>query len=192
MARDYALKPVKPAGLGEGSYEDGTQYPTRPVDALKIRNQAYWSYMAGGYHTYGNTNTWNFGTFKPEATQDWKAALNSPGVENLSTLVQFFTGREWWKLVPDLAVFAADTGKREMQNAAMSSTDGDSLVVYLPSPATVSLHMEKIATAKSARATWIDPKTGARTTIGVFPTTGTQAFSSPQGWPDALLLVEAE
>lgn len=192
VSRDYNLKPVKPAGLGEGSYEDGTPYPTRPIDALKIRNQAYWSYMAGGYHTYGNTNTWNFGSYKPEATQDWKAALSSPGVENLSTLVQFFTGREWWKLVPDLAVFAANTSKREIQNAAMSSTDGDSLVVYLPSPTTVSLHMEKIATAKSARATWIDPKTGARTTIGVFPTTGTRAFSSPQGWPDALLLIEAE
>ncbi len=94
--------------------------------------------------------------------------------------------------MPDLAVFAADTGTRELQNAAMSSTDGDSLVVYLPSPTTVSLHMEKIATAKSVRAIWINPTKGARTTIGVFPTTGTQAFSSPQGWPDALLLIEAE
>ena len=49
VARDYGKRPVKPCGLGEGSYEDGPQYPTRPIDALKVRQQAYWSYLAGGY-----------------------------------------------------------------------------------------------------------------------------------------------
>ncbi|MDO8543534.1 MAG: DUF4038 domain-containing protein, partial [Opitutaceae bacterium] len=72
---DYRRVPAKPCGVGEAAYEDGPQYPTGPVDALMIRKQAYWSYFAGGYHTYGNTNVWNFGTYAPEGTQDWKTAL---------------------------------------------------------------------------------------------------------------------
>lgn len=75
ITHDYQLTPVKPTGLGEGSYENGPQYPTRPIDALKICQQAYWSYLAGGYHTYGNTNTWNFSSYQPEGTQDWRDAL---------------------------------------------------------------------------------------------------------------------
>lgn len=41
IAQDYRLTPAKPTGLGEGSYEDGPQYSTRPINALKIRKQAY-------------------------------------------------------------------------------------------------------------------------------------------------------
>ena len=65
---DYDLVPLKPCGLGEGAYENGPQYPTKPINALVIRKQAYWSYLAGGYHTFGNTDTWNLGTFVGEAT----------------------------------------------------------------------------------------------------------------------------
>ena len=191
ITRDYGMTPIKPAGLGEGSYEDGPQYKTRPINALKIRQQAYWSYMAGGYHTYGNTNTWNLGTYKAEATQDWKAALNSPGAASLSVLKQFFTALEWWKLVPNPSLFNGDAGKGETQSAAMTSTDGNLAVAYLPAAGTVAVHLSKITAAKSARATWIDPQSGTRTPIGVFATAGIQSFSSPPGWADALLLLEA-
>src|SRR5262245_33276420 len=90
IAADYALTPPKPTGLGEGAYEDGPQYPTKPIDARVVRKQAYESYFAGGYHTFGNTNTWNFGTCKGELTQPWKAALDSPGTRNLTALKKIF------------------------------------------------------------------------------------------------------
>ena len=45
---DYQRTPVKPCGLGEGAYEDGPQYPTKPINALVIRKQACWSWFAGG------------------------------------------------------------------------------------------------------------------------------------------------
>ncbi len=61
VSHDYKLSPVKPTGLGEGAYENGPEYPTKPITASVIRRQAYWSYLAGGYHTYGNTSIWNFG-----------------------------------------------------------------------------------------------------------------------------------
>jgi len=196
VAQDYGLAPAKPAGLGEGSYEDGPQYPTKPVDALKVRQQAYWSYLAGGYHTYGNTNVWNFGTYKPEAAQDWKGALRSPGAESLSVLARLLPALEWWKLVPDPSIISdgGGSGDQHIAAAAMRSAQGDRLLVYLPGPGTVSLRLDKITASTVARATWMDPRTGARTAAaGELPTVAKvpHAFTTPPGWPDALLLVEA-
>ena len=192
ITHDYQLTPVKPTGLGEGSYEDGPQYPTRPIDALKIRQQAYWSYLAGGYHTYGNTNTWNFSSYKPEGTQDWRDALRSPGAKHLSVLVKFFTSIEWWKLIPDPAALASGMGSGETRNAAMRSVDGDSLLIYLSSPATVRVCLDAISVADRVRATWIDPETGDRSNAGQFFNTVTPSFSTPKDWSDALLLIQAE
>jgi hypothetical protein len=192
LIHDYQMKPTKPMGLGEGSYEDGPQYPTKPIDALKVRKEAYWSYFAGGYHTYGDTDTWNFSSFKEEATQDWKKALDSPGAASMSVLAKFFASIEWWKLAPDQDVFAEGKGDGEKLNVAMRSADGDRLVVYLSSPATVSLRLDRLTAGKSARATWINPATGERTTIGDVPTTGPRSFSTPHSWPDALLLIETK
>src|SRR5688572_26106581 len=83
LQRDYARRPIKPCGLGEGAYEDGPQYPTKPINALVIRKQACWSWFAGGYHTYGNANVWHFDSYKPELTEPWKTALNSRGAATL-------------------------------------------------------------------------------------------------------------
>jgi len=192
IAQDYQLTPVKPTGLGEGSYEDGPQYSTRPIDALKIRKQAYWSYLSGGYHTYGNTNTWNFGSYEPEGTQNWKQALHSPGARDLSVLAELFHSIDWWKLVPDPAIFASGTASGETRNAAMRSTAGDCLLLYFSSRVTASVRLDAISAAKTTSATWIDPRTGKQSSAGEFPTTETSSFTTPKDWPDALLLIEAK
>ena len=192
ITQDYQLPVVRPTGLGEGSYEDGPQYSTKPIDALQVRKQAYWSYLAGGYHTYGNTNTWNFSSYKAEGTQDWKQALQSPGVGHLSVLTRVFASLEWWTLIPDTTVFVEGTGRDETRNAAMRSTAGDRLLVYLSHPCTVSLRLDGITAASAAQATWVDPQTGTRTVIGQFPVAGKSSFSTPQDWADAILLVEAK
>ncbi|MHB8898266.1 MAG: apiosidase-like domain-containing protein [Thermoguttaceae bacterium] len=192
VIQDYALSPARPTGLGEGSYEDGPQYSTRPIDALKVRKQAYWSYLAGGYQTYGNTNSWNFGTCKPEATQEWKEALKSPGAEHLSILKKFLTATEWWKLEPDASVFVGGTGSGEARHSAVRSTAGDRVLVYLSHPDTVTLRLDGITAAKTVKATWVDPRTGTRTVVGEFPTCETNSYSAPKGWPDAILLLEAK
>jgi hypothetical protein len=198
---DYQLTPVKPTGLGEGSYEDGPQYPTRPIDALSIRKQAYWSFFAGGYHTYGNTNVWSFGSYRVEVTQDWLRALETAGAAHLSVFARVFRsieGRprvfrsiEWWRLSPDLSLFASGVGGGRTRNAAMRSAAGDLALVYLSSQAPVELNLSRLPAGKTIRATWIDPQTGVRTLIGELPASGTPRFSAPHGWLDALLLLEA-
>ena len=63
-------------------------------------------------------------------------------------------------------------------------------MAYLGTKASVSINMSKFA-GKNAKAIWIDPKTGDSTSIGTVPTTGVREFSTPEGWEDALLIVES-
>jgi hypothetical protein len=50
--------------------------------------------------------------------------------------------------------------------------------------------MDKVAGADRAKAFWIDPRTGDSVSAGNFPNKGVQAFSTPEGWEDALLILE--
>jgi hypothetical protein len=81
----------------------------------------------------------------------------------------------------------------------MRSKDGTRILIYLSSPTTVFLHLEKIE-AKTAKATWISPVTGKKKDAGafatgnyngqVFPGSPTQFFKTPDFWEDAVLLLE--
>jgi hypothetical protein len=109
------------------------------------------------------------------------------------------TGLPWWDLVPDQGVFASGVGSERTLNAAMRSTDGRRVLVYLASPTTVFLHLDKIE-AKTARATWTSPVTGEKKDAGThatgnrtgstFPAAPTQWFKTPDFWEDAVLLLE--
>jgi Protein of unknown function (DUF4038)/Putative collagen-binding domain of a collagenase len=192
VTHDYKLSPVKPTGLGEGAYENGPEYPTKPITPLVIRRQAYWSYLAGGYFTYGNTSIWNFG-IQEEAyfvKKPWKDALTDPGALHMSVAARFFPSISWWRLVPDQSVFASGAVSSAMQNAALRSEDGGRVVVYLASSTTVKIKMDKLS-GEPVRATWVDPKTGVCTSAGQYTNSGKQSFSTPRTWEDALLLLES-
>jgi len=64
-------------------------------------------------------------------------------------------------------------------------------MVYLGSQASFSVNLEKIKGADTAKAFWIDPRSGSAVPIGTCPTTGVKSFSTPDGWEDALLILEA-
>jgi hypothetical protein len=86
-----------------------------------------------------------------------------------------------------LADGASEGAKR---NVAMRSADRSRVLVYLAAPATVSVQMDRLQGAK-AGATWINPKTGERIGADEHATSGTSAFTTPESWQDALLLLEA-
>ena len=56
IQEDYARRPAKPVVMAEGAYEGGTEYGFE-VTALWIRRQAYYSYLAGGHHSYGHNDS---------------------------------------------------------------------------------------------------------------------------------------
>jgi hypothetical protein len=191
ILRDYQKGPAKPCGLGEGAYEDGPQYPTKPIDALVIRKQACWSWFAGGYDTYGNGNVWHFDSLKAESTQPWKQALQSRGAATLRHSKKFLESVEWWDLIPDQTLFAEGKGADAKLNVAMRTATTNAIAVYLSSPAPIKLRLERLAGGNTASAKWTNPGTGEHQDAGVFALQ-TQAFTPPTGWPDALLEVRAK
>lgn len=64
-------------------------------------------------------------------------------------------------------------------------------MVYLGSKASFSINMDKIAGGNMVKTFWIDPRTGESVAIGQFLNTGTKSFLTPDGWEDALLILEA-
>jgi hypothetical protein len=191
VLRDYERQPVKPCGLGEGAYEDGPQYPTKPIDALIIRRQACWSWFAGGYHTYGNGNVWHFDTCQAESTQPWTEALRSPGAATLHHAQRFLHTVGWWKLTPDPSLFVEGQGDGRTRNVALRSADGRSVALYFASPSTVKIRWPSIATTGRLAGRWTRPGTGEERPADPVQRS-TPSFTSPADWDDALLQVTVQ
>jgi hypothetical protein len=190
ILRDYEKSPVKPCGLGEGAYEDGPQYPTKPIDALVIRKQACWSWFAGGYHTYGNGNVWHFDSLKAESTQPWKEALHSPGAATLRHARTFLESVKWWTLVPDQSLFAQGPGTGVNLNTTMRTQSTNAIAVFFCSPSPAILHLDKLNSGTKASAKWVNAATGQEQSGGDF-LKQPQTFAPPSGWTDAFLHVVA-
>ncbi len=182
VSEDYARTPVKPTVMAEGGYE-GFQFGKLQT-ALEVRKQAYWSYLAGGHHSYGHNDAW-------ASPSTWRSWIDSPGALHLGVCGKIFTTLPgWWNLVPDQSVFAAGEGSGLTLNVAARSSTGDWILAYLSSNAPVTIRMEGIGGGSTTEASWIDPANGEKARIGGFPTRGTEDFSPPRQWDDALLLFE--
>jgi hypothetical protein len=185
VTRDYNLKPAKPVLMAEGAYEAGTEYGF-DVTPLWVRRQAYYSYLAGAHHTYGHNDSWR-------VLPTWRKALDAPGAVQMGILKKIFLARkEWWYLVPDQSIFAGGgntTG--QVLNLAARHKDGKWIMVYLAGKADFSINMNKISPAGKVNASWVDPRTGESVSAGSFSNAGIESFSTPDGWEDALLIVES-
>ena len=178
VASDYARTPAKPAVNGEARYEE--EGGTKPLD---IRRGAYWSFLAGGFYTYGHGGNWMSPT-------KWKTWIDAPGASQMHVCRRTLTSiPRWWTRIPDPSILAGSPDRGAAPSAAARSADGDWILAYLASRATVTIRMDKITAGTSAEALWIDPKTGARTLVGSYPATGLQPFTAPAGWEDALLWI---
>lgn len=184
VAEDYSLKPVKPVVMGEGAYEQGSEYGFE-VTPLWIRRQAYYSYLAGAHHAYGHNDSWR-------VLPTWKQALDAPGATQLGILKKVFLDRkEWWYLVPDQTVFASGSNTNgQVLNLAARHKDGRWIMAYLGSKASFSIRMNTLPAGSAAKAQWIDPKTGEPKAIGSVSSSGVESFTTPDGWEDALLVLE--
>src|SRR5215813_5543012 len=178
---DYNRTPVKPTVMDEGAYESGTEYGF-PVTPLLARRQAYYSYLSGGFHTYGHNDSWRI-------LPTWKASLDAPGAAQVGRIRKIFESLpEWWFLTPDQTVLAngANTSGTVLTLSARHK-DGKWAMVYSAEPRTFSVAMNRLS--GKARAYWVDPKTGESTPAGSYANRGERSFTTPSGWEDALLLM---
>jgi hypothetical protein len=183
---DFGLRPAKPVVMAEGAYEGGIEYGF-DVTPIWVRRQAYYSHLAGAYHSYGHNDCWR-------VEPAWRQALDAPGSRQLSILKNTFTELPaWWNLTPDQSLLAEhDPGKGQLIKLAARNTDNSWAVVYLPSPGSVKVDMERIARSGKVRAHWINPADGGTLGADLSQQTGAQSFFSPAQWEDALLLLRGE
>ena len=99
--------------------------------------------------------------------------------------------REWWLLVPDQSVFASGgQTDGDVLHLAARHQDGKWVMVYLADKASFSVNMNKLAGAEGERV--LDRPADGRRDAGrhASPTRGSRPFSTPDGWEDALLVLE--
>lgn len=184
VTHDYSLSPTKPVLMAEGAYEEGSEYGFA-VSPLWIRRQAYYSYLAGAHHTYGHNDSWR-------VLPTWKRALDAPGAAQMGILKQIFLSLdEWWNLTPDQSVFASgDQTDGEILNLAARNLGGLWAIAYLGSSCSFSINLNKVKTAERIKASFVDPRTGERLPEEIFSNLGVHRFTTPEGWEDALLIVQ--
>ena len=170
---DYEKMPVKPVVNGEARYEgeDGTT-------PFETRRAGYWSYLAGGFYSYGHRDNWM-------APLKWRNWYRSEGAMQMKIMGDIFRSLEWWKLVPDESVFVDSVNG----NVAARSKDGDWIITYLTNMNPLTLKLNTITALKKVTAWWISPVTGKRKKIGTYDTSGNQIFLPPKNWRDAVLLI---
>ena len=172
VSTDYHAEPSKPVILGEGAYEDGPEYPTKPITPLSVRKQAYWACLSGGFYTYGHNDMWRH-------NPTWEKSLSSPGAHSMKVLHEVFASLDWSKLLPAQEILGDGQGNGFHRNAAAKENDGSWALIYFSGPAKGALHLEGLPT----QATWISPATGEQTDAGKIE----GAIATPVGWEDALL-----
>lgn len=186
----YDVTPVKPFFMIEGYYEHA---PTNPEwTPQEMRYPEYSSMLCGGMgYVFGNCPIFGFG-FPVFGETDWKPAMDRVGSVDMSNFGKFFKDRKWNLLIPDWTHTSITAGYGTWGNVnyvpAARTSDGGSIIAYLPTSSTITVDMTKITATNGVDCQWFNPATGIYTTIGNFPNTGTKTFTPPSAGDWLLVL----
>jgi hypothetical protein len=163
ILKEYNRKPPLPVFMIEAGYEfeQNTSWISKG-DPEILRRQEYWSVLSGATgQFYGNRYTWQF-------ADGWKDHLNTHGSVQMGYLIKLFTGRRWFRLVPDQThkVVTAGYGKFSTTGNVGSSNyvttaatrDRTLAISYLPTGDPVTVDMAHFP--GRVRVRWYDPASG--------------------------------
>jgi len=191
LLADYNRNPAWPFILIESSYEG-----EHNASEVQIRRQAYWSVLCGGFgHVFGNNPISHFNgpTLFP-ANLTWQQSIDLAGSVGMMHWGRLFRSRPWFELIPDQKHEVVTGGLGEFQGldylAAGRTPDGGTVIAYMPTKRTITVHMTKISGAQ-AHAWWFDPRTGKAVAGGNFPTSGTRELTPPAEGDWVLVLDDA-
>jgi hypothetical protein len=181
LLADYNRVPTRPFFLIESTYEG-----EHNASAVQIRRQAYWAILCGGTGQFmGNRPIWLF-------DPGWQTAMDATGSQDMTRLNALFSSRPWNELVPDQKHEVVVDGLGEFRGldylAAARTSDGRTVIAYLPTTRTFTVDMTKIS-GNSAKAWWFNPRTGKSVSAGELATTGRKQFTPP-GEGDWVLVLD--
>jgi hypothetical protein len=175
----YNRSPTLPFLLIESAYENEHNITQR-----RLRSQIYWTLLSGGFGgNFGNCPIWHFGYSSSWCgLTDWKSQLDAQGSLNMVYAQSLFKSFSWELLEPDfnhnvLTSGNGTWGQNNYATAALTS-DGNTMIAYLPTKRQVRVDMNKISGPK-AKCWWYNPSNGSTVEIGTFETSGNRLFMSP-------------
>lgn len=165
--------PAKPSVLYESAYEGFW------TDAKGARGAAYKAFQSGMFgYGYGANGVWNdlysktppdYGTGyeMPVRYLGWYEGTNLPGARQLIYFKKFYTGLDWWRLVPRFSDTAwSDFADKGLSLIATYANNVYVVYFYNRVPATGTL--KQLENNTSYRARWFNPRNGQFNLIGTF------------------------
>jgi hypothetical protein len=184
VLKEYNRRPSVPVFMVEAGYEfEQNSAAISPGEPATLRRQEYWSMLSGATgQFYGNHYTWQF-------ADGWKEKLDTPGSTQIGYLVKLFSGRPWYRLVPDQTHklvtdgygTSSSTGPVDSSDYVTTAVtpDGTLAISYLPAGGTISVDLGRLAGPVNAQ--WYDPSNGSYEPVSgsPFPNSGRVDFTSP-------------
>ena len=186
-AGNYSASPTKPTIDTETSFEDAI-----PLDEASFRRRG-WHVRASAYlnlfsgacgHNYGHVSIWQFYASRYSARGDartfWdnNTVLDAEGAVSMSHLRRLMDSRPWHTAAPSDALVTTSAGSEyERIEAVLSTTHA---MVYSTNGRGFTIDLSQLG-GTTARAYWFNPRDGSSQQIGEYSTSGTQAFTPPEG-----------
>ena len=192
--KNFSRSPFLPPFVGEDFYE-----LEHSMTAFLVREEGYWEVLSGSYvgRLFGNGPIWSFNAKHSEDTSpSWQSQLSSGGSVGQEIMGALFRSREHWLLVPDVnhTVVTAGYGSGSTLTTTARTSDGQSIISYIPNgnATTITVNLAEITSSRGTlQAWWFNPQTGAATSLGTFPNSGTQNFTPPDSNDWVLVLDDA-
>jgi hypothetical protein len=201
--------PTAPFFWMEGTYEsDNTGVRPNSPTRQQLREMMYGTFCAGGFGTvFGNNPRWYFGAAYPGSPYapylgTWEETLEDPdgdldeGTKDLARFAAFVRAASGWQLtVPDTTGTFLTAGEQTGDTRAAARFSTSLGLVYMPTHRKVTLDLTEFAAAGSRVVIRkYDPSDGSSSTIGTYPTSGSQVIESlgpnAEGFGDWVLLVQ--
>lgn len=194
----YNQTPFLPPLCGENFYE-----LEHSITELQVRFEMYTEILSGCYagRIFGSGAIWSFdsphgASCCTSGSPTWQSQLSSPGSVAMSWQGKLFSSREHWLLMPDVShtVVTAGYGSGLTLTTAARTSDGQTIIAYIPNgnATTITVDMAKITSSTGmVQEWWFNPTTAATTSLGTFPNSGTQNFTSPNSNDWVLVLDDA-
>jgi hypothetical protein len=168
---EYQRSDWEPTFLKESAYEG--EHSSTPQF---VRSESWQAILGGNFgYFFGNNPIWLFAS-------GWQAALDSRGSLDSAVLNAFIAARRWDLLVPDWSnAFLTNGGDYSGANfvSAARASDGSWGAVYVQGEQSLTLDLSGFSHA--VNGSWVDPTSGAQTTIAgsPFANTGTVTLMPP-------------
>jgi hypothetical protein len=156
-ATDHANKPVF-------AFETSWEATPGKLPPDQVRTGAWGSVMGGAFYLYAEC-------FEPTLTWGDGAAFRFVDIMH-----DFFSGVAYWRLKPDHGLVN--------EESLCLADPGQRYVVYRQRGGTIVLDLAKVESTAAFTAEWLDPRTGAKRSVGTVAGGGQRSFACPdsQDW----------